>query len=177
MHMFLTGAVQVGKSTLLNRWLAFHPEVNLGGFRTLAGPRGEDGGDSVHMVPAAGPVEFSEANCVLRRARVRPGRGIRVYPEVFDRVGVSLLAGSKDCEVILMDEIGVQEDGAARFRRAVLECLDGDIPVLGVVRGKAGLLTDAVRAHPKVKVAEVTPENRPEIFELLMGWPGAEGTL
>ena len=92
-------------------------------------------------------------------------------------MGVSLLKHTADCDILLMDEIGVQEDGAAEFHRAVLDCLDGDVPVLGVVRSKAGILTDAVRAHPKVKVVEVTPENRPEIFELLMKWPGTEGNL
>ena len=175
MHIFLTGAVQVGKSTLINRWLAVHPEVKPGGFRTLAGPRADDGSDSVHIVPAAGPVELNDANRVLRRARVRPGQGIQVFPEVFDTVGVSLLKHTADCDILLMDEIGIQEDGAEQFRRAVLECLDGDVPVLGVVRSLPGILTDAVRAHPKVTVAEVTPENRPEIFELLMKWPITEG--
>ena len=148
MHMFLTGDIQVGKSTLINRFLAAHPEMDVGGFRTIAGPKCEDGSDSVHIVPASKSVELNRENRILRRTGVPPEREIHVFTQVFNTVGISLLEQPADCQLILMDEIGVQENGARQFRKAVLWRLDGDIPVLGVVRSKEGVLTDAVRAHP-----------------------------
>ena len=175
MHIFLTGEIQVGKSTLINRWLAVHPELGTGGFRTLAGPTAEDGSDSVHIVPAADDPAFTEENRVLLRNRRLAQRVRHRFPHTFNTVGVSLLTGTRDCDVILMDEIGIQEDDAEQFQQAVLDCLDGDVPVLGVVRSLPGILTDAVRSHPKVRVVEVTPDNRSQVFDLLMEWRGAEG--
>lgn len=35
MNIFLTGNVQVGKSTILNRFIFSHPDLKIGGFKTL----------------------------------------------------------------------------------------------------------------------------------------------
>lgn len=35
MNIFLTGNVQVGKSTILNRFISSHPDLKIGGFKTL----------------------------------------------------------------------------------------------------------------------------------------------
>ncbi len=169
-HLFLTGEIQVGKSTVIQRWLAAHPGLRVGGFRTVPGRRGRDGADTVHIVPAVSECPLTRENCVLMRRGRRPYMKITSCNEVFDQLGVALLQNAAGCSVILMDEIGIQEELAFQFHAAVLERLDGDTPVLGVVRSKPGTLTDAVRAHPNVEVVTVTEENRNEIFRELMAW-------
>lgn len=169
-NLFLTGEIQVGKSTILRRLLAARPHLSLGGFRTVAGPRAPDGGDSVHIIPAAGGTPLTMENRVIRRGS---GRAAEAFPAVFDQVGAPLLEDSRGCGLILMDEVGRLEDGAARFRRAVLACLDGDAPVWGVVRNLPGALTDAVRAHPRTRLVTVTAENRERVLaELLLEFSG-----
>lgn len=170
MHIFLTGEIHVGKSTILRRWLAAHPDIRLGGFRTV--PKLGDAGvrDGVHIVPAAGDAPLVPENCILRCRGKWPNCELRRFTHVFDTVGVSLLEEADGCDVILMDEIGIQEDEAVQFQRAVLARLDGTIPVLGVVRNKTGVLTDAVRRHPNTEIIPVTVENRAYLWENLLEW-------
>lgn len=167
MHVFLTGEIQVGKSTAIRRWLEARPELRLGGFRTVWRYRRGAEENSLHIVPAAGNAPLTADNRIGIRGGSPPGRRAQDFPEVFDRVGVPLLENSGGWDLILMDEIGIGENNAPRFRQAVLDCLNGDVPVLGVVKAKPGVLTDAVRAHPKTRIITVTVENRGAVLDEL----------
>ena len=70
MHVFLTGPVQIGKSTLIAAALdAIEPE-RLGGFRTVSAKPEADGSRSVYLHPAAAQDLFCNAhNRVGIRAR------------------------------------------------------------------------------------------------------------
>jgi len=172
-HIFLTGAIQVGKSTLIRRALGAFPGLTPGGFRTLTGP-GEPGSfGGVYMVPAAQePPVFSEKNLVgMRRGH---GRGSEGFPAAFDACGTEILQNAEQSPLILMDEIGKMEAEAFGFCRRVEALLDGDTPILGVVRLRDDTpLQRAVRRHPKVRLLTVTEENRdallPELTEILAG--------
>ncbi len=49
MHLFLTGEVRVGKSTIVQQVLQEY-RGTVGGFRTILGPLMEDGGSDVFMI-------------------------------------------------------------------------------------------------------------------------------
>jgi nucleoside-triphosphatase len=106
--------------------------------------------------PGARPVAMREAD----------GSRFVICPEVFDEDGVAILraaacAASQSCPaLIVMDELGFMESGAPAFRDAVMRVLDGDIPVLGVLRKESVPFLDAVRNHPGARVTEVTKNNR-----------------
>ncbi len=168
MHIFLTGEVQVGKSTIIRRWLESHPGLRVGGFRTVPSVIGANGEDSVHIVPAAGDTALTEENRIMFRQGEWPHRRREVFPQVFDRVGVALLKDDGEKDLLIMDEIGFTEDDAVLFQRAVLEKLEEDTPIFGVVRALPGVLADAVRAHPKSRILTVTRENRDEVLDKLL---------
>ena len=63
-----------------------------------------------------------------------------------------LLHSSAPAQLLLMDELGMMENAATLFAQAVSQCLDGAIPILGVVKPRSTPLLDAVRAHPAVQV-------------------------
>ncbi len=150
-HIFLTGEVQVGKSTAISRALGILKVVP-GGFRTYGMNYQEDGSSDVYIFPAVAKPE--------QRYRVahRSPAGISVYPEVFDEFGTYYLR--QPANLILMDELGYMEAAAEKFQQAVLETLDGDVPVLGVVRNRKTPFLDAVRAREDVLVLTVTESNR-----------------
>ena len=50
---------------------------------------------------------------------------------------------------------------------AIRACLDGDIPVLGVLR-KDQAWHECIRSHPSVRVLTVTEENRADIDQLAL---------
>lgn len=167
MHIFLTGEIQVGKSTLVNRVLRQLPEVGLAGFRTVTVADIPGAIGSVYLVDAAdnAPV-YSEENRI--GIRMGSGRGIEAFPEVFESCGMALLSGAARGQLILMDEVGKTEAAAPAFCAAVSVLLDGRTPILGVVRkhGDAPLL-HCIRSHPNVELMEVTPENRETLVQLV----------
>ena len=150
-HIFLTGDIQVGKSTIIQKYIAAHPELRIGGFRTVWKDERWNNRNTLYIVPAAGPDEMTDSNRVGLREGVFPDRIATDYPKVFNIAGVMLLRHPEEYDLILMDEIGT--------------VLDGDIPVIGVVRDKPGVLTDAVREHPNVRTIVVTVENREKILD------------
>ena len=170
MHIFLTGQVQVGKSTLLRRVLAELPPLRLGGFRTVTAADVPGAVGSVYIFPAAGPdVPGDDCRVALR---LGPPRGVEAYPAVFDHRGAELLEDAENADLICMDEIGFLEASAPAFSGRIAALLDGDTPVFGVVRGSRETpLLRFVRTHPKVRLIEVTEENRerllPEVTALL----------
>ena len=169
-HLFLTGKIRVGKSTIIRRFLemtGLQPEET-GGFRTEIRIE-NDGSSSVYLVSPAGAEDLDRQNRIM----VRPP-GIRerggypeIFPEVFDARGVDLLRTEGKERLILMDELGFAEQGAIRFRNKVLETLDGPVPVLGVLKQWPGDFLNQVAAHPRVSVIRVTEENREEITALM----------
>lgn len=167
MHIFLTGEVQVGKSTILRRWLSEHPGLCTGGFRTVACDLGGGKESSVHIVPASVDAALTKENRIMLRSGTRPDIRICSYPEVFDTVGTELLKVPANCDLILMDEIGIAENAAVRFHQAVLACLGKKLPVMGVVQRRHGVLPDLIRAHPGVTVIEVTVQNRENVLRQL----------
>ena len=71
-------------------------------------------------------------------------------------------------DLIVMDEIGVMEEGAEAFRKAVLSCLDGDVPVLLALKDRPDSpLICSVLEHENVAVYEVTEDNREGLYEIL----------
>ena len=160
MHVFLTGDIQVGKSTLASKVLAAMGDVRLGGFRTITVDDRPDAFGSLYLVPAAAehPVCGDENRVGIRRGY---GRGTEGFPEVFNRAGTAVLAGAEDCELILMDEIGKLESDSPAFLSRIAALLDGDVPIFGVLRKEGETPQQMlVRSHPKVCLIEVTAENR-----------------
>lgn len=164
MHIFLTGNINVGKSTLIERALASHRDIRLGGFRTVCGSEHDDSG--VFIVPASADSSCprTEQNKVGNRKK---GEKKRSFPDVFNTVGLELLKDADSSDIIIMDELGKMETGAGAFTARVLEILDGETQVLGVLKPKQSPFLDAVREHPNTKIIEVTPQNRDEALNIL----------
>lgn len=162
MNVFLTGEVQVGKSTAISRYLSVNPTKKLGGFVTVSRPLDADT-IGVYIQPP----HFAESECTpLRLVGLRGGRRGGI-PEAFEGAGVEILRAEGPFDLLLMDELGRMELRSPTFCRRVLELLDGETPVLGVVKPESNALLDAVRAHPKTVLLEVTEENRDTIPALI----------
>ena len=148
-HLFLTGQPQVGKTTLLRRFLA-EQNLRIGGFRTVWG-------DDTHTALYLLPFEGGEC-CAENRIAERVCGTLVPHADVFDRLGPALLR--EPCELLAMDELGFLENDAAAFQAAVLAALDGNVPIFGVIKPRHTAFLDAVRACERVRVIEVTAGNR-----------------
>ena len=164
-HIFLTGAVQSGKSTVMEKVLAAL-NVTVGGFRSGSGPDRHEADRWLYLWDAAGEAVYDEAH---RVAHITP-EDRQSFPERFDALGCDALRHAKDsgADLILMDECGFLERDAMEFQAEVLRALDGDIPVFGVVRLRSSGWTDSIRSHPKVTLITVTEENRDALPEQIV---------
>ena len=166
MHVFLTGELQCGKSYAIARAL---DKINrpVFGFKTLFTDRYNDN-KALYMLPATfdGVPSPAQAVAVFCNGRPQP------LTEKFDELGSALLSDARRHPegLILMDECSRFERDALLFQHEILSCLDGDIPVLGVVRQNAQGWVDAIRNHPNVKLLTVTLENRNSIPDEIFKW-------
>ena len=176
-HLFLTGDIQVGKSTLLQKWLS-EIDCSTGGFYTRKVPEGEH--IYVRIFPAlrsdspngiSDTSGFTEDNALFDCT----GRDVLDYTERFDRLGSALLRDTADKDLIIMDEIGLRENQADLFCSTVLDTLNGTVPVIGVLRKlmpgehneqDPGLI-DTILARSDVSVIEVTKDNRDALADTL----------
>lgn len=173
MHVFLTGEIQIGKTTLINKVLNELPGCRIGGFCTVTKDDIPGTAGSVYIVRA--DEAFSAgAGCTggaglyfgdKNRVGIRCGNpGPTGFPDVFDHFGVMTLANAENCDLILMDEIGKMEREAFAFTKRVLELLDKDVPVLGVLRKEGSTpLQERIRNHPKVRLIKMTIESRDQL--------------
>lgn len=152
--IFLTGARQIGKSTVIAGVIA-KLSCRKGGFRTAFS-------DEAHQELLLTDIATGESAVVMRR----DGCGRTVYNEAFDELGTAAL--SEEADLRIVDELGFLEQNAAAFQAAVLRALDANTPMLGVVRQGASGWLDAVRSHPRVQLLTVTEENRGEIAEQVL---------
>ena len=126
-NLFLTGAVGCGKSTSLTTALGENL-AKAGGFLTV---RQRD--------EAGKPVAFwltrpdgSERKQILDLSdKSNPMR-----LEVFSDFGVRLLDEARNCESVILDEIGGFEMLSDSFMDALMHLLESETPIIGVMKGE-----------------------------------------
>ncbi len=153
-HVFLTGAKQAGKSTLLKKVLALFPG-SPAGFRTLRTRDYRQETWTVHMLPADGSSAPTAENLLFVCGCQRDDTLSR-----FDSLGPALLDTAPASALILMDELGPHEEGALEFHRAVWSALEGAIPVLGVLQQPLSPFLLCVAQRQDVTLMTITEENR-----------------
>ncbi len=165
MHIFLSGPPHVGKSTILQKVLK-QLEITPSGFVTKDG-KGKGGGSVGIYIHPAGPSPSEESDSNLIGLR-RVGAPLKAYPQTFETTGLKILDAAAP-PLILMDELGFLENEAERFQRKVLGLLEGEIPILGVVkpRQRQTPFIEAVTLHPQSMVICVTQDTRERISEEL----------
>jgi len=165
MHIFLTGEIQIGKSTVIAKTLSLLAVIT-GGFKTYFGLDREAPDKWLYMNPASEPKNFTAENAVVQFSEGGPPQ---VLTDKFDTYGVELLRSARtDATLILMDECGSLERDAFLFQKEVLDTLEGRTPVLGVVKLASTGWVDQIRNHSKVKLITVTRENRDALPPLLV---------
>lgn len=161
-NIFLTGDKQIGKSTIINRFLAEY-NGKVCGFKTLL----ENEPYRKFYIESINP-QITTAEKVYISKKTEEGF-LKGNIEGFDSFGVEIL---NDClcsspDLIVLDELGLFESEAIHFQELVHSCLDAKTPVLGVLKAKSSPFLDSIRYRNDVTIYNVTLENREELYEII----------
>lgn len=158
-HLLFTGEIGVGKSTLLRRILNEEPGTAAGFFTLWDCKKEYLYLFSYGVVPQFVP-EYQVAS--------RTEGGTHSISGRFDQLGVAALEPISPADFIVMDELGFLESREQEFQRAVLRTMDGETPVLGVIKPRHNAFLGQIRAREDVTILEVTPENRDRLFPMAL---------
>jgi len=91
-----------------------------------------------------------------------------------DRVGVpALYQAARQCDLVVIDEIGKMELFSANFKEAVLQIIDSGKRVLGTIMLNPNPWADRIKQDPQVHLIEVTRTNYYRVLEELRHWLSA----
>ncbi len=182
-HMFLQGEIGVGKSTIIKNSISSHMH-DIGGFYSQRIYIGEK------------YVGFA-LKCVQEEEEYKINRYVnslnevdniflysddngrwKINNDVFLNYGISLLKkGYTSKKLILMDELGGVELKCIPFMREIFNLLDGNIPVLGVLKTESSITKlqnklsnslnkdspsefyERILNHSNVKIVNISREN------------------
>ena len=163
-HLFFTGEKGVGKSTLIRTILAGQTG-KIGGFVTRKATDIFPGKVSLHLLC----MSHEDAPSVNNFLFFCGGQAHTNCARSFDRLGCAALVASRDAALLVMDELGPGEEQASQFHQAVLDTLGGNIPVVGVLQKGTSPFLNRVATHPRVRLVEVTAQNRDTLLSQLRG--------
>lgn len=163
-HLLITGPQAVGKSTLVQRLLAYNAQP-VCGFYTKQMQTASDGLSATYLCSARAEDRFRTEYGL---AGISDGKGLRItYPKTYDNLVLRTIQMPGD-GLLVMDQLDETTDGALLFQQAVLDRLDGTHPVIVVIPELGGGFLDAVRSHPKVSAYPVTLTNRDQLLRDLV---------
>ena len=162
----LTGRPGVGKTTIIKQALD-RTSVRAGGFFTeeirTGGVR-----QGFRIVTLDG------RSAILSHVDVKSPYRVGKYGvdiEGLDRVGVVALRDAiKECELVVIDEIGKMELFSPYFRAAVLEAIDSGERVLGTIMLASHPWAGEIKRRPDVATISVTRMNRQQVLEQVVSW-------
>ena len=166
-NFFLTGKIKVGKTTVLNKVLknSFFDNLTIKGYKTK--PLVDNSAVKGYTFETLNGVKeiFAHVNLLSSEKFDR----YRTNPQIFDDLGVKTLKNAIiNGDIILMDEIGVIENKAQKFKKMVLKCLNSTKLTMGVFQQRTFWFTDLILKRQDTLIFEITENNRDTIhFEII----------
>lgn len=193
-HLFLTGDIGTGKSTLIRKTLLPHIKdvsgffvqrvyngSRLKGFR-MCSPSSEN-----YLLDTQLSDKNFDTNLFIENYTADNWKiNTKIFVDDFFRY----LNNTETKNIILLDEIGGFELGIEKIRNRINVLLDGDIPVVGVIKSKKNkdrmkefilheskITEEQIRYsnllnHRKIEIFNVNQSNKQEAYNKLLRWLG-----
>ncbi|WXR61008.1 nucleoside-triphosphatase [Peptostreptococcaceae bacterium AGR-M142] len=162
-NLFLTGDINIGKSTLIKKFInsEIGKNFNYSGFKTI--PFFNDDKKSFIIKYYNETTLKSKSNYEIVGLKKEKEKGFYGITKGFETLGCEILRDSlKKKHIVIMDELGFFELQANNFKELVLRNLDSDNFVLGVIKKKENPFLKEIIKREDVCVIEVSKENREE---------------
>ncbi len=165
-NIFVTGAIHIGKTTILNNVMNVFPQLKIGGFRTV--PIFEKDKKKGFVFES-----LEGKKKIFAHVDLHSGFLFDIYKfdyTVFEEIGVySLENALLNSDLILMDEIGLMERQTAKFRQLIVNCLNSSKLVLGAYQERAAWFKNILNERGDTKIIHVSKINRAFIAEQIIG--------
>lgn len=172
-NLLITGRPGVGKTTLVER-VVKRLNVPVGGFytREIRDPA-RGGRVGFHLSTWEG--KSGTMSHVDFDSPYRVGKyGVDI--QVVEDIGVPAIRQAVAAgKLVVIDELGRMELFSEPFRRAVLDALGSDVPLLGAIQERPHPFLDEIRKRPDVDIIRITLENRDELVGEIVSRLGAGG--
>ena len=162
----LTGRPGTGKTSLIKQ--------------VVAGIKGKAGGFYTEEIRSRGIrqgfrlVTLDGQIAILAHVDIHSPYRISKYGvdiDSLDRVGVlSLRRAARECDLVVIDEIGKMELFSDNFREAILQIIDSGKRVLGTIMLNPNPWADRIKRQPQVNLITVTRDNHQRVLEELFHW-------
>ena len=158
-NFLVTGRPGVGKTTLIMS-LIEELKLDAGGFYTKEIRRGAEriGFEIITLDGERRILASIELKSPYRVGKY--GVNLKDLEEV---AASSLRRALGEKELIVVDEIGKMENFSPLFRSIVVECLDSNKKVLGVIKAAGDEFIDSIKGRPDTLVLSLTRANFPEV--------------
>jgi len=163
-NIFVTGALHVGKSTIVNRVLERYGNLKIGGFKTKP----------IYIDRERTGFTFQSLDGrekVFAHTEMNSPDVFDIYRfdlSVFETLGVDALQHALAlAELIVMDEIGEMEKNATEFKRMITACLDSPCYILGAFQKRSAWFIDLISKRSDTDLIQVTETNRSQIPDLI----------
>ena len=162
----LTGIPGTGKTNLIKQ--------------AVAGMTGKAGGFYTEEIRSQGIrkgfrlVTLDGEEAILAHIKIQSKYQVGKYGvdiDALDRVGVvALQKAIRQCQLVVVDEIGRMELFSDSFRKTVLEIIDSGKWLLGTIMFNSNRWADAIKRRPEVFVVPVTGANNQQALAGLRRW-------
>ena len=166
---FITGSPSVGKTTVLLKTMEVLKKLGLKVGGIVSREVREEG---VRVGFEVVDVEAGRRGW-LAHVNQPDGPAIgkyRVNLKDLETVGADAIRNAViNAQIIIIDEVGPMELHSLAFKEAVVQALNSNKPVLGVIHQRArDPLINTIKARDDAEIIEVTHENRERIHNLLI---------
>lgn len=159
-NILLTGEIQVGKTTLLNKVIN-SLNTSIGGFQTNRII--ENNKKEFFINPLK---DKSKEYKIATIVSEENSHKVEAYTNTFNFIGKNIIEKDiETCSVIVLDELGFLESKAEDFKSAVFKALNSDCLVLGVIKPRDIPFLNEIRNRNDVNIIEVNKENRDYLLE------------
>ena len=159
--LLLTGAPGTGKTTIIREAVSAS-KAKAGGFYTQEIRQGG-------VRQGFEIVTLDGSRAVLAHVDIRGPQRVSKYGvdvASLERVAVPAMRRAiRECDVVVVDEIGRMELLSPAFREVLLEALNSTKRLLGTVMLQPHPLADQVKKDPRVEVLLVSEANRDQVFD------------
>jgi nucleoside-triphosphatase len=164
--LLLTGAPGTGKTTIIREAVSAS-KANAGGFYTQEIRKGG-------IRQGFEIVTLDGSQAVLAHIDIRGPQRVGKYGvdvATLDRVAVPAMRRAiRECDIVVVDEIGKMELLSPDFRDALLDALNSERRLVGTIMLQPHPFADQIKRDSRVQVVRVSKTNRQQIIDEVTTW-------